>query len=323
MEDFEYTIEKVKKEYGEKEFLKRALTQLAESKETPTDIFSATFGKIEETELRYYYMEGQVNLAYSCSVGLDRTVAYYEGNTRKTKTVTDWSPHSGVWSGEMNGLLYESGKLNSVLAERIKWPYEEKDELENNALELIAVTDTDVLEGEEEKKYEGIDSKLYQDTKERLLKNSAKVISVPGDRCKDFKYKGTVKMEKFIKIIAPFYSLKYTYNGKEYAIGGHPFGNGAKDQHKDYTKTIPTATKKMNRGALFPSILFYLAIPVLAILAIYYRNEPTCFVMLGIAFVCFVLGKIIHELRKDAILKKSLNAKNEQLQQLFARLGIK
>lgn len=98
---------KIKKEHDKKEFIREVAIYLAKEEASQTDILERSFSDVKEEEKEYLFVTGQASVNYTCSVGYDRQEVYYEQvkkykdgreyyeNVKKTRTVTDWQPHSG------------------------------------------------------------------------------------------------------------------------------------------------------------------------------------------------------------------------------------
>ena len=65
------TVEKLKKDFTDKEFLREVFIFLYNSS-TPTDIFDSKFCNVEEKEVEFIRVSADVSITYSCSVGYDR-----------------------------------------------------------------------------------------------------------------------------------------------------------------------------------------------------------------------------------------------------------
>ena len=106
----------LKKTISKEEFMRNLLIEMSKSMLTPANILEAEFSDIEEFEEEFLVVSANVNVSYSASCGYDRKVQYRASDgTTKTKTVTDWSPYSGISSSAEQGFAVNKDKANPVL----------------------------------------------------------------------------------------------------------------------------------------------------------------------------------------------------------------
>ena len=112
MPDFEqvYTVER---ELSKDQFMREVLVKLASHYDTPNDVCNASFGEITESIKEVIVCSAHVESDYSASIGYDRVEEYWDKekkfdhngghyyvDVKKTRTVTDWHPHSGHIAGD-------------------------------------------------------------------------------------------------------------------------------------------------------------------------------------------------------------------------------
>ena len=216
----------VKRELSKDQFLRALLVKLGSHYDTPYDVCNAKFGEITESVKEVILCSAHVESDYTASIGYDRTEEYWDkekkteyvnGNRReyyvdvkKTRTVTDWQPHSGHISGDATCLAYnEDGK---------RFAMDEHDRL----VGVIKSTKEDsiVEKGTAEVSYDGL---------EAAKKNCAFFveigISYPGDHHKDERSNADVSVKEISCYKLPFYEVEFTYNGKKYHATGFACGD--------------------------------------------------------------------------------------------------
>ena len=112
-----------KKEVSEEQFLRKVLIGLSKDEKSPSNIMKAKFGKVVEFKKEIFIASADIEVNYSGSCGYDRQEQYQTTESKyvsegefytcngvtkradrsgsvkvdvvKTRTVTDWLPHSG------------------------------------------------------------------------------------------------------------------------------------------------------------------------------------------------------------------------------------
>lgn len=100
---------KPQKEFNEKEFMKKIISEMAYNDDYPADIFDLKLNKVELKFRNVLAVTEKVHISYQGSIGYKReeeywdkekkwdnkTNDYYYENVKKTRTITDWQPYKG------------------------------------------------------------------------------------------------------------------------------------------------------------------------------------------------------------------------------------
>lgn len=210
-DDNENIFFELPKTMDEKTFYANALAEIALDKNSPVDIFSA--GKFEPIKLiyrQYALGSGTAQMSYAATVGYDHKEKYYENGKEKTRTVTDWKPFSGTYTGEY---------LNAVANDKNEdywdaWDYSDHcmDKAKAyNASTSKAPAPLVPSSASISSLKSGIEGSAHADCKKQL----------PGDRHKDFKANGIVTLNWVESHVAPQYILKYKYLNADYTLKAH------------------------------------------------------------------------------------------------------
>lgn len=253
------------------EFLREIFYNFAVDTKAGESIFDSEFSPVEKKYDKFTSAEGYAELDYSVSVGYNRYVTQKEYNniSKKyetvTKKITDWSPHSGKYSGH-----YTVGMINGVDgylgAKKVL-----EDISKSNPVTIENAIDVDC------KPYE-ITSEEQKNIRKAIFErceNDAKS-SLPGNTYKNFSCSGKSKIEKITAYSLPRYTLNYKYEEKEYSFSDKAYGE------RNSKLQIPQSTeiKAFNKeflhkysplcivGAvlLFLGILFGLILPSIPVL---------------------------------------------------------
>ncbi len=249
-------VERVKAEITKDEFRRRIFIELAKLDTTPYDIFTSSFGEIEESEIELVKVEADVNIKYSCSVGYDKEQKYYENGQEKKRTVTQWQPYNGENSSHEHVVTKNSREFR----ENIKigepdshYSFDESDFFGCyfNCKEESKVIDSGVefvVDGE------ALDNARYLCRQECFAR-----VNLPGDRQQDKKCWGEVNVQDSCGVILPMYTFKYNYNNKVYGASGIVCGRvnskwGYPDTASDVRKAAHKKAKFLLYLALIPII---------------------------------------------------------------------
>jgi len=223
---------KISKEHEQKGFLREIAISLSQQKETPTDILKSQFKSIDEFEKEYICVEADVDLNYSCTIGYDKEVSYYENGNKKTKTVTDWQPFCGTYQSE-ESIIVGNGNDQEEYRNR----YAVVELLKSCKQESVKDTDDRMT----------INANALEDAKGDCIASSFYSIRLPGDRQKDKEYSGRVDVKKVTGIIVPQYATSYSYQEKEYAVNG--FASGDMQIEMDYPSIAEDVNKEAKKKA--------------------------------------------------------------------------
>lgn len=221
------------KQIDEKTFFANALVEIALDKNTPEDIF--ILGKFEpvKTEYRQYVIaKGTANMTYSATIGYDRKEQYKEYNKYKneyeikTRTVTDWKPFSGKYTGEYVDAAINDNNIDfkDPLDYRLLCLADAKEYNPNtsNAPAPLPPSSNSISKIES-----GIKAKAKSDCEKKL----------PGDRKKDFNCNGFVALNIIESHVVPQYILKYKYLGRDFMLKAHSSSKSAIRGNKPSVKS--------------------------------------------------------------------------------------
>ena len=224
------SVERINKEISESEFLREAFLRLSLETDTPADILESQFGKVENFENQYLQVKAETNCTYSCSVGYDRNVTYYENGKQKTKTVTDWQPFSGtnsstelVYVGNADSQddypsTYKVASCVSACKEESFVKVDEQVEVNPSALEYA---------------------------KQRCIASCFYRVDLPGDRQKDKNYSGVANVKAINVAYIPEYKMEYKYNGENYLVKGFACGDTCMNEtYPSIASDVEKQTKK-------------------------------------------------------------------------------
>lgn len=209
------SVLKISREHEQKDFLRAVAIYLAKQEATPTDILEVQFSNVNEFEQEYVVMTGDASVDYSCSIGYDRkeiyyeqvkkynssTKSYYYANEQRTRTVTDWQPHSGHNQSRETSIVGNAATQDDYRTER----------------EILHCYQTCREESKQEVAIEmEINPEAYELAKWGCIAGCFYSVRLPGDRQRDKDYNGTVDVKAVSGLIVPEVSATYEYQGKTY-----------------------------------------------------------------------------------------------------------
>lgn len=257
--------------FTKEEYLRAVLIELTAEKTTPTDILKSEFGEIIEEKKEYLLLKGDVDLAYTCSIGYDRKEEYYEEerdfekerklnngvkyykNVKKTRTVTDWSPFQGTRKSSE-----AAWALNTPNSE----DYTEAYFTNSRVNRCILATKEELVIACTEEEKDNIE--LFSTgirTAKSLCESSCFVgVKFPGDHHKNEEYSAEVYVTKIVVAEIPEYNLEYEYKGVKHKTKGFACGSFELDVDKpseasDVNKEVKQKTKPIFYGAIGALIL--------------------------------------------------------------------
>lgn len=329
----------IKPENSEKEFLRQACISLAHDEATPADIFKSDFSQVTKSYQQMLGVDAEVTLNYSASIGYNRTEEYFdtvreydanlqrqvEKKVKKTRTVTDWSPISGTYSSNARSYVLNDDKLNddrfntknpSVLdcCYRFEDSYNKvKDSSVFNVEDIDFETD-----------YPKNVSQNALTFAKTICVSQASVDcqeALPGDVCKDFSSSNICKPEKISCIVAPEYSLKYTYEGKDYTKKAFAFG-GMSMSSCDDANAEKDIQKEINKKSM-PIIIAGTILTILSIiLSLTVRNLPVICTFFVIAVASVIAGAIVYRSIGKKVKTGKKAMKIEQLNEFLKKNGL-
>lgn len=213
---------KIKKEHDKKEFIREVAIYLAKEQATPTDILERSFSDVKEKDKEYLFVTGQASVNYTCSVGYDRQEVYYEQvkkykdgrayyeNVKKTRTVTDWQPHSGSNTSKESTIVGNAANQDDYRSESdVLLCYKtSKDTSKEEVADTMAVNSTALNLAE----HACVSSCFYS-------------VHLPGDRQKDKDYSGDLDVSEVTGLIVPEFEMSYDYQGTKHKTKGFAAGN--------------------------------------------------------------------------------------------------
>lgn len=225
----------IKKEVTEQQFLRNVLISLSKDEKSPANIMDATFGKVVESNVEFLLVSTDIEVSYSGSCGYDRQEEYKtteskyvsEGDyytcngvtkratrsgsvqvdTIKTRTVTDWRPHSGIVNTHEAGVVVNSDN--------------EDEKLESLFLQVYKQIKSDSVaeEGNAVVNYSAYKSAInWCETSARFS------VDWPGDRQRDQRYNFMTDVKSIQCFIVPCYTVEFLYIGKKYTAKGLAVG---------------------------------------------------------------------------------------------------
>jgi len=212
-----------KKEFEEKEFLRKTFLSFARDSATPEDIIEADFGEPRCETFQALAIGATVDLNYTASIGYTRQVSkeVYNERTHKVETkyekVTDWHPVSDSYSRQCNGYAENSDNPRAELA-----PYIAKSYVTTKGESKGRASDT---ENEAEQPVLAKSAALNAAKRDAELNavNACKK-SLPGDTHKNFSYNGSLDVTSRAEVAIPLYSVDYKYGDNTYTASAFASG---------------------------------------------------------------------------------------------------
>ncbi len=314
------TVVRMLPEHDKKAYLRELLIQLAKEEKTPTDIFEAKFGDVQEEEKEYLLVSGQASIDFTCSVGYDRkeeyfdqvrkynstTKSYYYETVKKTRTVTDWHPYSGSNSSRESSILGNSSDQSG---------YRSREDLlacyKSTKKENIVDVDEEVE----------VSPAAYNEGKRKCLGSCYVHASIPGDHVKDSHYEGEVEVDTVSVMKVTQYSISYEYDGKEYPSSA--FASGDMRIVKDFPNASEDVTKEAKKAVAhfkYLAIGFLVVGVVLNILATFIGWW--CVLGYGLAIASLVLYFVQRNKRMKEIYSIRQQQKKKSLIAALQRFGL-
>ena len=231
-------------------FLRKTLIKYARKQNLDPKLLESKF-EVEVFYKEYYIFLGEIECDFTCSIGYNRTENYvemerkqklikqYDGSSKwewvdepvnKTRTVTDWQPHSGSKTGKSFVAIKTNGENDKECWDLIDYlggeseEYDEEIVLEN---EIVAAGENALV----------IDFRIKTE------------IGLPGDECKEFSSNEEVEVLEIRKYKIPFYRVKHNYKGKEKSFEHNAlvdkFSVNLDKDETEELKYTPLDTKKL------------------------------------------------------------------------------
>ncbi|MBQ4269392.1 MAG: DUF3784 domain-containing protein [Clostridia bacterium] len=250
---------KIKKEHEEKEFIREVVIYLAKEESTPTDILETSFSDVSVEEKEYLLVSGHASVEYTCSVGYDREEIYYVKekkrdyvngrdyyeDVKKTRTVTDWRPHSGRNTSKEFTIVGNASTQEGYRSEsEIATCYQT---CEKTSKQEVGVEPE-------------INEEAFALAKRVCVASCFYVVKLPGDRQKDCDYSGELEVEEVGALIVPEYTLTYDYQGMKQKAKG--FAAGDMQINVDYPNISADVSKEAKKSVKAFKILAVLSLIV-------------------------------------------------------------
>lgn len=241
------------KELTKEEFLRQVLIGLTEDDASPADIMEAKFGEVNEFTEELLQVITNCTVNYSGSVGYDRQEQYVDkmGSYKtvhageryiqdgvekiaqvdgqvyvdvvKTRTVTDWRPHSGTYNAQESMAVLnkdvDDSAMTSLLIGAIK----------SSKQESISKSGSST-----------VNAAAYKEALAECIAKAEFGVSWPGDHVKDKSFSTTHDEPETICFIVPCYVVEFEYKGKKFTAKGAAIGK-ANELHE-----TPEAAEDVN-----------------------------------------------------------------------------
>lgn len=110
-------VYQVVKNFDEGDFVREVVLYLAKNGDVSPlflEYFKVDKSMVSLAYLTFVTKEYQVDVSYSCEIGIDYTVKYYENGQEKTKKQTRWEPFSGTGSDGGTTTFYAFGEETTI-----------------------------------------------------------------------------------------------------------------------------------------------------------------------------------------------------------------
>lgn len=254
---------RIEKEITQDQFKRDVLLNLAQDIKAPEDIDNIQIIDVEEGTIEAICGYGQVNITYSATVGFDREEKYQETTEvwdkdsqkmvqkteTKTRTVTDWHPHSGQRIDNASDFEQLDDKYGYVgVGSALYWISEKN------------ITELDVKTLKKKRVADEVISKI----KDGCVSSASYSVErdLPGDHVKNYNASGTCDLLELAYYTFPYYLMTYKYDGKEYKIGTIPSGKPRFNKEDSPKGTevniVPKAKSETEKYIIISAIMWWL-----------------------------------------------------------------
>ena len=285
------TATEVKPEFSQEEFLRDALISLSQDAKTPVDILTCNFGEVTQTKNQYLFIDANVTINYTCTIGIDRKEEYWDSSAQKykTRTVTDWSPFNGsnksqekvcVKNGYDEDFIYFKDRRISITYEACS---KESKFADKNC------------DGE-------ISNTALQNAEKICGRNCFSKVSLPGDRHKDENYSTDMKVNDIQSVVMPEYETEYTYQDKKFKATSFACGIPFTDAQ---IPSVASDIKKSAKKRALPFLWGAIAAIVLFVLGFILSGAVhTAFTFVGIlGMIAFIVLLVLYFVFKQKFIK--------------------
>lgn len=198
------------------------LSWLSQGDYTPDDILtSSIFEQINGLYLPMYIYEGRYHGNWSASSGYNREVDYTEWDeyqkkmVKKTKTITDWRPSSGQFSGTFKTMVY-AGHYKGIKSEIID--FAQSGSINSNSLkdyDLKYLLNFNFIE------FTLNENSVWKSTgihKAYAIAYKDLIHRIPGDCFKDLSEDTSYNLKSSVNVYVPYWIVYYKYAEKEFYV---------------------------------------------------------------------------------------------------------
>ncbi len=265
---------------------------MIEGKYVPDDLIQrAEISKQDHLYLPCYLFHGSFIARWTATFGYDRKEDYteyqnqYDSQTRqnrrvpvtRTRTVTDWHPHSGTATGNFAVMTYAGSQLNDSILPLV----ENRDQHDS-----VSDFDPSSIKGVEVEPFTVSANDAYATKADPAI---TKIIDAnvrqhaQGDRQRDWHWKGDLKPQSR-KGLVPIVHTVFEYHGKKYNV----WVDGANPTRR-LGDALPTDKNKLHAViyGFIPAIISLLSV---ALSYLVFQEKSNAAIFLSIPTVCLVYG---------------------------------
>lgn len=228
------SVEEIKKEYDEKEFLRETAIYLAKETATVNGLLKnmVVLG-VKQKNKEYLEATGRGEIYYTCTVCCDSDKKYYaleKGSddsyvcVERSETSTFYYPYAGTHSSIET--VYVG---NSVVQDGYRKSEEIANWRENIRRRSGKDSETEILtkstSDRKAKPDSSIKAEAIKVAKQEGVKACFKSVKLPGDSQRDKKYSGEFEITSLKAVIVPEYEMTYEYCGTKYKVQGIAAGD--------------------------------------------------------------------------------------------------
>lgn len=315
------SVVKINKEHEQQDFVRAVAIFLANEEATPTDILERDFSKVEEKNKEYLLVSGQASVNYTCSAGYDRKEEYYEKErkydsnikdyryveVKKTRTVTDWRPHSGSNTSKESVVVGNGTNQNNYRRE----------------IEVLSCYQTSKEESKEEYPDElSVNSTALEVAEKACVSSCFHSVRLPGDRQKETNYSGTLDISDVSGLIVPEFEMSYDYQGTKYKTKG--FAAGDIQVRAEYPSIAEDVSKQAKKSVRIFKLLAIAFLIVGVILNLFMDKLGSwCFAGYGAALLFLILYISRGNAKMKSIYAFKKEEKKKDLIDFLAKKGLK
>ncbi len=326
MDKINYEVLRIGQDVDEKQFIKNALNYLANSENTPADIFDGEFGSVKCKENEFLWVDMDAKVTVSYSAGYDRKEEYEEWNNvsnkfdKKTRKVTDWCPVTGENKSSESVVVDEN--LNGTFpSTEGSWSgYLQGDLLfSEDEIDVYEVSDT-----EKRGKFSSVSQSAIDEAKKAGVELCFDRVKLQGDRQEKEKHSGVAEVTGLTKYVVPMFSLGYKYKDEQYYLSGMAYGSHKKEAQKigasypDESLANIKESSKVSRWIMFASLFIMFVSFALA-----YVGVTVGFIIcLAISIIGLLVGSSIFTRTKKKIVEAKKHQKLEGMQKVLKKFNL-